>query len=147
MLHSETGNGPGAQNPDVRHSAYRDWREERRAWRQERREARHRFSFHGLFLGLTLVLLGTLFLLDRLGVITGGLWWQSLLIGLGVISIIDGFAHYVNAEYRWGAYGKFVSGLILIAVGVLFVLGLSQWWPLALIIAGVALLLRFIWRR
>jgi hypothetical protein len=147
MLHSDTGDNAKTNNPGLDNSAHVDWREERRAWRQERREARRRFPFHGMSFGLTLLLLGILFLLNQLGVVNGDRWWQSLLIGLGGISIIDGLVHFVSREYRWRSYGKFVLGIVLIAVGTMFIIGLGQWWSLALIVAGVAMLLRFFWRR
>jgi hypothetical protein len=147
MLNEELGNTSNAQNPGAQEANHGDWREKRREWRRERSEARHGFPFHSLFLGLTLVLLGTLFLLNQAGWVKGDTWWQSLLIGLGVISIVNGLAHYQNPAYRWGSYGKFVAGIVLILIGVLFLVGFSQWWPTALVVAGVALLLRFFWRR
>jgi hypothetical protein len=147
MQNKATGNASTSQNPDVQGQTSRDWREERREWRRERREARYSSPFHGLFLGLTLILLGALFLLNQLGHLTGDTWWQSLLIGLGVISIINGLVHYQNPAYRWGSYGKFVGGIVLILIGALLILGFSQWWPLVLVVAGVALLLQFSWHR
>jgi hypothetical protein len=147
MQNNNPGNASTAQNPDADTPAYRDWREERREWRRERREARYRFPFRGLFGGLTLILLGTLFLLHQQGTISGGDWWQYLLIGLGGIFIINGLAHYWTPSYRWGSYGRFVAGIVLILIGTLFMLGFSQWWPLVLIVVGVALLLRFAWWR
>lgn len=146
MENNVQGNA-AAQNPEGQGPTYRDWREERREWRREMRESRHRFPYHGLFWGLTLILLGTLFLLNQAGWISSDTWWQSLLIGLGVISIINGLAHYHNPAYRWGSYGKFVAGTVLILVGALFLIGFSQWWPIVLVVAGVALLLRFFWCR
>jgi hypothetical protein len=122
------------------------WREQRRAWREERRAAHHCYPYRGLFLGLTLVLLGGLFLVNQAGWITGGTWWQTLLIGLGVISIIDGLVFNRVTGNRWGFYGKFLAGAVLISTGTLFILGLSQWWPLILIFAGLALLIRSFWR-
>ena len=144
MMNNESGN---AQNPGAQEDAHKDWRDERREWRRARREARHEFPFHGLFPGLILVLLGTIFLLNQVGWISGDTWWQSLLIGLGVIWIVNGLTHYHYPAYRWGSYGKFVTGIIFIAVGTLFIIGFSQWWPLVLIGAGIAVLLRFFWRR
>jgi hypothetical protein len=140
---NESGNASTTQNPDV----HQDWREVRREWRRERREARHRYPFHGLFLGLILVLLGTLFLFNQVGWLSRDIWWQSLLIGLGVIWIINGMVHYRDPVYHWGSYGKFITGIILILIGTCFILGFSQWWPLVLIVAGTAILLRFFWRR
>lgn len=124
-----------------------DWREARWAWRRERHEHRHGFPFHGLFVGLALVLLGILFLLNQTGAISGDTWWQSFLIGLGVISIINGAIWFNHPVFRWGSYGKFVGGIILILIGALFMAGFSQWWPVALIVAGVLFLGRFVWRR
>ncbi len=126
--------------------AARDWREERRAWRRERREARHIYPAHGLFWGLALVLLGTLFLMDRAGWISGDTWWQALLIGLGVIWIASGLVRYRVAAFRWWGYGSLTFGIVLILVGALFLVGFSQWWPLALIVLGIMSLFRFFWR-
>lgn len=147
MENNTQGNRTATPNPQGHGATCRDWHEERRAWRQERREARYRYPFHGLFLGLTLVLLGVLFGMNQAGWLTGGAWWQSLLIGLGVISIINGVVHYRHPDYRWGSYGKFIAGIILILIGTLFLVGFSQWWPVVLVVAGVAVLLRFAFRR
>ncbi len=146
MLHSETGNKPNTQGPRVESTTHGDWREARRQWREEMRKNRQHFP-HGLGFGLTVLLLGVLFLLNQLGVVSGDRWWQSLLIGLGGICIINGVAHLVSPGYRWRSYGLFVCGLVLAAAGTLFIVGLGQWWSLALIFAGLALLLRFFWRR
>ncbi len=142
MQNTQSGN-PAAENPHADRPEQRDWREECCEIRKEWRATHHRFPFHGLFCGLTLVLLGTLFLLDQTGRISGDTWWQSFLIGLGVILIIDGLAHYLNPAFRRGSYGKFVFGLILVLTGMIFLLGFSEWWPVILIAAGVAMLLRF----
>jgi len=147
MLHNESGNASTSQNPDVQGQTRRDWREERRKWREERREARHRLPFHGLFWGLTLILLGALFLLNQAGRLTGDTWWQSLLVGLGVIFMINGVAYFQNPGYRWASWGRFMFGIVLILIGALFLLGFSQWWPLVLIVAGIALLVRPFWFR
>ena len=95
---SQTGANPGGGG-----STYQDWREQHWEWRRKRREARHNFPFHGLFGGLVLILLGGLFLANQKGWISGNAWWQYLLIGLGVISIINGLVHYRAPAYQhWG---------------------------------------------
>jgi hypothetical protein len=147
MENNVTGNAAANQNPESRGPTCRDWREERREWRWKMKEARHRFPFHGLFWGLVLVLLGVLFLLNQSGAITGDTWWQSLLIGLGAISIINGLVHYYYPGFRWGAYGKVVLGIILILIGALLMAGFSEWWPIVLIVAGALFLLRPFWRQ
>lgn len=124
-------------------TVHRDWREERRAQRNERRERR---PLHGLGFALTLILLGVLFLLNQQGVVSGDTWWQSLLIGLGSISIVDGLVH-LRFGSRIGTYGKFVFGMVLILIGGMFIVGLSQWWSMVFVAAGIALLVRVFWRR
>ena len=147
MENNVQGNNTGTQNTGSQNTAPRDWREMRRQDREERREMRHRWPFHGFFTGMVLVLLGVLFLLNETGAINGDTWWQALLIGLGVISIANGIARYFYPGYHWGSFGKIVCGIVLISVGIIFLLGVSSWWPIVLIVAGAAFLLRFFWRQ
>ncbi len=142
MENNVQGNNTASQN-----TAPRDWREIRRQEREERREARHSWPFHGFFTGMILVLLGVLFLLNQTGTLNGDTWWQAFLIGLGVIFIANGVARNFYPGYRWGSFGKIVGGIVMISVGVIFLLGFSEWWPIVLIVAGAAFLLRFFWRR
>jgi cation transport ATPase len=146
MENNRQENTAGENKQQNQDSAHHDWREERWRMRQEMREQRHRWPFHGFFMGMTLVLLGVLFLLNQTGHLTGDAWWQSLLIGLGAISILNGIMHYRHPAYRWASWGKFVCGTILILIGALLLAGVSQWWPVVLIMAGGAFLLRFFWR-
>jgi hypothetical protein len=147
MENNNQENKAANQNSEDKGFTCHDWREESRARRREMREHWHRSPFHGLFVGLSLLLLGVLFLLNQTGALTGDTWWQSLLIGLGVIWIINGLVRYNHPEFHWGAYNKIVFGIVLILVGALFIAGFSEWWPVVLIVAGVAFLLRFFWRR
>ena len=137
---SQTGANPGVEGP-----TYHDWREERWEWRKKMRESRHNRPFHGLFGGLTLILLGGLFLANQQGWISGNTWWQWLLIGLGIIFIINGIVQYREPEYHHSRRHKFIWGAVLIVLGVLFLAGFTQWWPIVLIGAGVAVLLGGIW--
>jgi hypothetical protein len=154
MENSAQANNTSNQNTGSKDTAPRDWWEEREKWREDRhkwrmemREQRHRWPFHSVFCGLTLVLLGVLFLLNQTGTLTGDTWWQSLLIGLGAISIINGLVRYFTPGYKWGIYGKIIGGIVLILIGTFFMAGISEWWPVILIVAGVAVMSRFFWRR
>ena len=40
---------------------------------------------------------------------------------------------------------KPLAGVVLIAIGVLVILGLTHWWPVILIGVGIVILLRFFW--
>jgi hypothetical protein len=137
---SQTGTTPGTDGCDCQ-----DWRSQRWEWRRKRMEARRNRPFHALAPGLILILLGGLFLANQQGWVTGNGWWQWLLIGLGVISIINGLVQYREPEYHHSRRHKFVWGAILIALGAVFLAGFTQWWPLVLIGAGVAVLLGGVW--
>jgi cation transport ATPase len=137
---SQTGSNPGPQGP-----TYHDWREQRWQMRQKARAARRSRPFHGLFGGLVLVLLGVLFLAGQQNWITGSAWWQWLLVGLGAISIVSGLVQYHAPEYSHSRRRRFVWGVALVALGTIFLLGFSHWWPAVLIGAGVAVLLSGLW--
>jgi hypothetical protein len=141
MQNNEQGNQSPSQNSDARSSSNRDWRDECRDWRMERRELRRRSPFRGLFPGLFLILIGGLFLSTQQGWIRSDSLWQYLVIGLGTIFIIHGLVNYRNPYYRHGAFWRFIPGTALILAGVLSIFELSQWWPLILISAGVAIIL------
>lgn len=101
----------------------------------------------GLLPGLILIVVGSLLFLTVQNVLSWGTWWQYLLIGLGVVFLIDGLAHYVNPRLREIGFGRFIPGIILLFVGLAFVFGFSRWWPLAIIAAGIIVLLTVIVRR
>lgn len=135
----------GAANPAADGPTYQDWREQRWQWRKKMREERRSRPFHNLFGGLVLILLGGLFLFNQQGWITGGAWWQWLLVGLGVISIVTGLVNYHGEEYRHSRRHKFIWGAVLIALGALFLGGFTTWWPAILIGAGISVLAGGIW--
>jgi hypothetical protein len=143
MMNDDAGNTSAAENQTVHEPDGRDWREQRREIRRECREDRHRHPFQGLFVGLVLVLLGTLFLAHQQDWISGENWWEYLVIGLGSIFIISGLTRYWGQDHHHGIYWRFIVGAVLILVGVLSILSVSHWWPLVLILAGIALLFRF----
>ena len=113
--------------------------------RRDRRERRHPDRWSGLFWGLALILLGVLLFSATRGWLSWDNWWHYLLIGLGVIFLIEALARYLSAD-RGDGIGRIVPGVILICVGIAFIYGWNQWWPLILIAAGVAVLLTLILR-
>ena len=94
-----------------------------------------RERWHGLFWGLLLIWLGVSLLLSMQGF---GAWWQYFIIGLGVIFLI---------EARVRGRGRIIVGLVLIGVGVAFLTGIGNWWPLILILVGLAIVLNTWLRR
>jgi hypothetical protein len=119
----------------------RDWGNNRNDWRDEKRP---RDPMRGLFGGLILILLGVLFFASMQNWISWDRWWQIFLIGLGGIFLIDALIIYVNKSVSHGVFGRIITGLILITIGTAFLIHLEQWWPLILIIIGVAIVFRFI---
>jgi hypothetical protein len=107
----------------------------------------HRGSNSGLFFGLILVLLGAVFFLPTQGYISWGDWWKYFIIGLGVIFLIAAFMRYARPAYRGPRFFLLITGLILICIGLAFILGLGNWWPLIPIVLGLAILLRALLRR
>jgi hypothetical protein len=125
-----------------------NWREQRYEWRRQMREARRRDPMRGLFMGLILIMAGGLFLAVQMGGMTWDTVWQYFVVGLGIIFIIDGLAHYNHPEFPYFVYGKFIAGSILLLTGILFIFDFSTfWWPVILIAAGCAFLIRLVLRR
>jgi len=96
-----------------------------------------RCGVSGWLPGAILIALGTLFLLDHLGLVNGHLiwkYWPLLLIALGIGKVIN--------------EGRRVGGFLLILVGVFFMLEhmgyrMFTWetlWPAILIAAGMAMI-------
>jgi len=111
-------------------------------------EEKHRDrSFHAVSWGLILILLGVLFFLASQGTISWNSWWRYLLIGLGVIFLIEALIRAVGAGYRRSSFGRVIAGIVLIFIGAAFLLGFSQWWPLILIAVGVLVLVRVLIRK
>lgn len=90
---------------------------------------------HSVSWGLLLICLGVSFFLSMQGF---GAWWQYFIIGLGGILLIEARRH---------GTGSIIAGVILIGVGVAFLTGIGNWWPLILIVVGVAILLNSWLRR
>ncbi len=96
-----------------------------------------RDPYSGIFGGLILILLGVLFLLATMDVISWADWWAYFLVGLGGIFIIEFIFRSVTAAYRHQHRGKLVVGIVLLIVGGAHILGMVSWWPLILIAIGV----------
>ncbi len=91
--------------------------------------------FGAVFWGLTLVWLGTSMLLNLKP------WLYAFLIGLGCIFIVDGVLRQLWATQKKPAAGKFLTGVILIIVGLALVYRVFTWWPIIPIIVGLGILI------
>lgn len=114
--------------------------------RHEWREWRHRDPVARAMGGMILILLGVIFFITQNGMfgVTWANMWGAFLIGLGGLLILQALVRLVMPEYRRGVLGLIVGGLVLIAIGTIPYGGAAwaQWWPLALIALGIALLIQ-----
>ena len=92
-----------------------------------------------LFAGLMLILLGSLFLLDRLDVVRFAhvvrYFWPLIIVGIGVWRLLN--------RDVWGGLWMFMIGVWLqVSHSRLFGLSFSSSWPLLLIGIGLHVILR-----
>ena len=116
-----------------------DYQTRRHAQRELRRQRKPKDPLRGLFWGLLFILLGILFFASQLNLLSGGTWWEALVIGLGLIFLIDSIVHYWTPSARSYTLGRLIPGLIFLFIGLAFFFDFSRWWPLALVATGVAI--------
>lgn len=97
----------------------------------------------GVGWGLFLILVGGLFLADKQKWLHQGSGWSYFAIGLGAILVIGFLVRYFGTSvYRWSGVGGLSAGLALIFVGIAYLYGFGDWWPLALIVIGIGYLVQ-----
>jgi hypothetical protein len=97
--------------------------------------------------GLFFILIGGLFFAGSKGWLNEH-GWLYFAIGLGSILIIGGLVRYfIGQENRWKSVSRLVTGLAIIYIGVAFLFGFGDWWPLVFILIGVGYLVKAIWHR
>jgi hypothetical protein len=100
-------------------------------------------TWSGVGWGFFLILIGVLLLADNQRWLHEGSGWSYFAIGLGAILVIGFFVrHFGSLTGRWSGIGGLAAGLALIAVGVAFLYGLGDWWPVLLLAIGVGCLVR-----
>ena len=148
-------NHPG-DNPENRPPepppAYSDWREQRRAERQAFhaqkaawRAQRHAAGYPGgaWIGGVILVVLGIIFLLQNVSGLHLENWWALFILIPALGSLWSAWNTYqFNGRLTTGARSSAIFGiaLILLTGAFLFNISLSIYWPMALILVGILLL-------
>ena len=91
--------------------------------------------------GLFLILVGGLFLAGNQGWLNQGSGWSYFIIGLGAILIL-GFAvrYFGILANRRSGIGGLIAGLALVLIGVAFLYGFGNWWPLVILVIGLGIL-------
>ena len=104
-------------------------------------------TLSGIGWGLFFILIGGLFFADNKGWLHGN-GWLYFIIGLGCICVIGFLARYfVGHNSLWKSIGSLFAGLALIYIGIAFLNGFGDWWPLALIPIGIIYVVKGIWYR
>jgi hypothetical protein len=134
----------------------REVAEERRPYRQQRgekdekdekqheKDEKHtRDPLSGIFWGLILIMIGAIYFAHSQNYLQEADWWDYVVLGLGIVFLLEAFIRGVMPEYRGGAWGRVVPGLILTLVGLYLIYGLAigTWWPIILIAAGLIIIL------
>ncbi|MBE0416135.1 MAG: hypothetical protein IBX36_06325 [Dehalococcoidia bacterium] len=73
-------------------------------------------------------------------VIAWGAWWAFIVVGIGLVLIIEAFVRYAMPTYRRPMFWRLLIGVILVAIGSGHIAGLETWWPIVVIVIGVAIL-------
>jgi hypothetical protein len=107
----------------------------------------HRGGISGIGAGVFLVLLGILLFLADRGILAWDKWWQFLILGIGIILLIDSLVRYQKDSAREFRIGRIVVAVILIGVGIAFLVGNATWWPLVIIVVGAAVIIGGLLRR
>jgi len=130
------------------------WEEKRQRWelRQQEKRARwedrmarrrnHHHGSHGIFFGAIVVAIGFMLLLDNLRIVRfHDLWqyWPVLLIAYGVSRVVDGNS---PSAYFWGGGIALTGAFLLLDNLDILPFNAEVFWPLLLIAAGVAVLVR-----
>jgi len=91
--------------------------------------------------GLFLILVGGLFLAGNQGWLNQGSGWSYFIIGLGAILIL-GFAvrYFGILPNRRSGVGGLIAGLALVLIGIAFLYGFGNWWPLVILVIGIGIL-------
>ena len=110
------------------------------------RRRHYHVGLSGISGGVFLVLLGVLLFLATRDVLAWDRWWQFLIVGIGVIFLADGLLRYRRENATEFRVGRLIAGIILIGVGVAFLLGSIVWWPLVIILIGVAIIIGGVFR-
>ena len=95
----------------------------------------------GIFFGLIVIGVGIILLLGVRGNIDWDDWWAYLLVVIGCVFIIEALVRYAMPAYRRPMFGRLLIGLVLVAIGASSIYAFGEWWPLIVIVVGVAILL------
>ncbi len=108
-----------------------------------RRRRRRNDPGRYLFIGLLLILAAVLYFCYEMHWINGNNWLAAFIIGLGFILMVTTLINGLNSSHHPYIPLRLIGGSVVLCYGVALLLGLSNWWPLALVVVGAALIFTF----
>jgi hypothetical protein len=90
--------------------------------------------------GLVLIWLGTTLYLATTGIISWDKWVWYFLIGIGVTLLVSAIIDYSSSRRIGLVIGPVIGGGILIVIGAVSILGVTNWWWVIPIGIGVAII-------
>lgn len=147
---SSTGPSPDPTGSSNSTGPTGNWRDMRRAERDARRQARHemmgRGGWNGLPVGaIVLIVIGVVFLLGNFGFHLPAHWWAILLLIPAVGLLVAAIRFYrVDNTFSGRAMGPAIGGVVLLAMALAIFFGLNwgPFWPIVLIVVGLAIIAR-----
>jgi hypothetical protein len=136
------------ETPSPSASEVSDERAARRAQRRERLTRRYGWIGPGIG-GFVLVLLGLIFLAENLGYPVPDKWWTIFLIIPALGALVAAWnAYQTDGRLSGEVVAPTIGGitLLVLATVLIFDFAWGVLWPLLLIAAGGAILLRTYWR-
>ena len=98
-------------------------------------------SLSRIFFGVIIIWLGISFLLVNQNYYYWFDWWAYFLLGLGIIFLIEAVIYLVRPELSRSYMGNLIAGVVLTALGAINIYGMSEWWPMILVIVGIIIIL------
>lgn len=130
-----------------------DWRAQRRAEREARRAAwrqgRPQMGWGGLPIGGFIVLaIGLVLLAGNMGYSVPHNWWAVLILIPAVAALVNAIRFYRAEGQSPRVMGSAIGGLVMLALALalFFDIGLGFFWPVIVIVVGIAIIARSMWR-
>ena len=108
------------------------------AWNDEM-TANRRTATGTLVSGLVLAGIGVLLLLDRFGIVQSGIIWRFWPAIFCIIGIIRMLEAHSTGDQIWGGFFVSLGALLILHEFGYIRYGISQLWPLFMIVAGLLL--------
>ena len=105
----------------------------RKFMKDETSERWHIDPLGGAFLSLILIFTASIYLFRTS--LPGEFWWTWAAVGIGCLFLLEAVVRSARSKKGF-ALGKAMTGIIFIVVGVGFVYGFEDFWPLSIIAVG-----------